>query len=140
MSETHFRGRVAQKALIVKDNNVLITRDSRDNVWELPGGRLDDGEEPKEGILREIREELGVEASIEKMFDIKTTWHDRDKETMIFIYYIVSLVDDDPEFKADPLEVAEMEWVDSVTVENFEFFPQFGEVLKAYFEQASNYD
>lgn len=50
----HFEGKVAQKAIIVKGNKVLITRDSKDDVWELPGGRLDESEEPLDAMKREI--------------------------------------------------------------------------------------
>jgi 8-oxo-dGTP diphosphatase len=52
----------------------LIFRDSRDRVllvhttygdqlWELPGGGLEPGELPPDGAVREVREELGVEAT-----------------------------------------------------------------------------
>lgn len=135
MSDTHFRGKVAQKVLLYKDNKVLITRDSRDKEFELPGGRLDNDEEPKEGILREIREELGIESKLEQIFDIKTMFHGRDKETMIFIYYTASLVEENPTFKTDPLEVEEMKWVDKDSLLEYDMFPQYKEVLIDYFNK-----
>jgi mutator protein MutT len=33
------------------------------DVWDLPGGLVDEGEDPKESLVRELREELGITAS-----------------------------------------------------------------------------
>ena len=40
--EQHFLGKVAQKVIIIRDNQVLLVRDPRQKseIWELPGGRL----------------------------------------------------------------------------------------------------
>lgn len=34
------------------------------NVWDVPGGHIEDGESPAEAVAREIREELGVEIQL----------------------------------------------------------------------------
>ncbi len=53
--------RVSVKALIRnKDGKVLVLKENQD-TWSLPGGGLDHGEDPKSGILRELKEELGIE-------------------------------------------------------------------------------
>lgn len=62
-TEVHFEGKIAQKGIIVKENKVLLVRDPRleEVIWEIPGGRMNIGEEPREAVTREIREELGIE-------------------------------------------------------------------------------
>ena len=45
---------------------LLFLRDDRPglpyaNMWDLPGGHVEDGETPEECIVREMREELGVD-------------------------------------------------------------------------------
>ena len=44
--EVHFCGKVAQKAVIEVDGKILVLRDPREKqeIWEIPGGRLNEGE------------------------------------------------------------------------------------------------
>jgi ADP-ribose pyrophosphatase YjhB (NUDIX family) len=52
--------RVSVKALITNDRGqVLVVKENQD-VWSLPGGGLDHGEDPSAGLARELKEELGV--------------------------------------------------------------------------------
>ena len=57
------RFEVSLKAFIVRDGRALFVREADSGYWELPGGRIDVGEEwvPQEVVLaREIAEELGA--------------------------------------------------------------------------------
>lgn len=53
-------------AVVHLDGKILITRralgHSLAGLWEFPGGKLEHEESPRECIIRELREELGVES------------------------------------------------------------------------------
>lgn len=54
--------RVSIKALVVKDGKILLVKESEamGGTWELPGGGLDFGEEPHDGLRREVLEEMNL--------------------------------------------------------------------------------
>ena len=132
--EEHFVGKVAQKVLLVKNDQVLITRDSRDTVWELPGERLNKGEDPATGLKREVFEELGVVIQVGQPVYVNQFKHTRDGAYAFVVVYTATLEDDLAAFTVDPVEVADMQWVTENTWNEYEFYPEYAKALKVYFE------
>ncbi len=49
---------VGVKAVIIKDEKILIVKHATKDFWDVPGGRIDDNESIKDTLKREISEEL----------------------------------------------------------------------------------
>ena len=56
---------VSAVALVDPDGRVLLAQrpngKSMAGLWEFPGGKVEDGEAPEAALIRELREELGIE-------------------------------------------------------------------------------
>jgi ADP-ribose pyrophosphatase YjhB (NUDIX family) len=99
--------RVVVEGICPKEGKILLVKGSRGLTkgrWSLPGGFLRFGETPQQGLLREIREELGLTGRIESLLDIKGKLGSESRLHWIMVFYRVFL-EGDP--RPDPDEIAE---------------------------------
>ena len=83
--------RIAVKAFIVKDNKLLLLRRRSNDVhspgkWDIPGGRLDIGENPFLGVKREAKEEVNLEINVVLPLDIQHFTRDDGQEITMIIF------------------------------------------------------
>lgn len=70
---------VVAAALIDEQGRILLAQrpegKSMAGLWEFPGGKLEPGELPEQALVRELREELGVEIHVDDLKPINFASH-----------------------------------------------------------------
>ena len=83
-------------AIITDHKRILLGKrrgDPRKGCWDIPGGFLEEGEHPEEGLRREMNEELGVEIEIIKFLGIfMDRYGPESDEHTLNIYYLVNIL------------------------------------------------
>ena len=58
--ETFTKTRAGNRAVIVRDEMILLSHETVSGWWLVPGGGMEDGESPEECCVREVEEETGL--------------------------------------------------------------------------------
>ena len=93
--------KIIQKAIIQKNNKYLILLRSQNapyfpEHWDFPGGKLEDGEDPFDGIRREVLEETNfiVEPiKVEGVYELDLD--NKGENTHRFVVYSSNLISED---------------------------------------------
>lgn len=96
--------------IVGDDRRVLITQRRADQAlplqWELPGGKVEPGEAPVDALVRELREELGVTATVGRIWDV--LFHPYPAFDLVMLVYACRLA---PGEAPRAVEVADLAWV-----------------------------
>ncbi len=108
-------------AIIRRGREFLISQRKDDDTfgsfWEFPGGKRNPGETFEQCVVRETREELGVEIKVVEKFDeMRKKYHDR----VIWLnFYLCSFLSGNPQ----PIECQKVLWTDLESLKDFKFPP-----------------
>jgi mutator protein MutT len=105
--------------LIFRDGKLLITQRHAGahlgGLWEFPGGKREPDETFEQCLVRELREELGVEAAVGALVEELT--HSYPEKTVHLKFFLCELVNGEPQ----PLDCAAVKWVDLAGLAAHEF-------------------
>ncbi len=135
--QTHFIGKIAVKAILAKKDKILLVRDPQDTdgTWEIPGGRMDEGETIENTLKREIHEELGAEVKLGKFVysqQFRRRADGLDGTLHCMLVYEAELMHPENPFTLDPKEVAETKWITKDELDNQKIFDNCRRALLAY--------
>ncbi len=100
-------------AIIVEEGRVLVSRRKEGShlagLWECPGGKVEPGEDPREALARELREELGVLATAGEVVEVTFHRYDDAGKAVLLLFFEAALAAASP--APEPIDVAEVAWV-----------------------------
>jgi mutator protein MutT len=106
-------------ALIFRGAKLLITqRHAKAHLggrWEFPGGKREAGESFEQCLVREIREELGVEIAVGELFEEIS--HAYPEKSVHLKFFLCKLIADEPQ----PLDCAAVKWIEKDGLDAHEF-------------------
>lgn len=114
-------------ALILNENrHVLLTHNCKNgnNRYEFSGGKVNDGEDPKDTTIRENMEELGIDIELLGVFGDYETFHPTEG-TFLCRTYFARIIRGIPR----PLEKGKMDWCDYVSYAKLEELAKDGTLV-----------
>ena len=113
---------------------VLLHQIDDNPYWSLPGGRGEEMESSRTGIMREMQEELGVNVTIERMlWAVENFYHRKDVDHHeIGFYYLLSLPEDHELYQRqgpfpgeEPAVPVQFQWHSLEALKDMRIFPAF---------------
>ena len=106
-------------ALIFRAGKLLVTQRHAHShlggLWEFPGGKREPGETFEQCLVREIREELGVDIAVGELFE--EVAHTYPEKSVHLKFFICKLLAGEPQ----PLDCAAVKWAGRAELANFQF-------------------
>jgi ADP-ribose pyrophosphatase YjhB (NUDIX family) len=109
---------IAQGLLRDADGRTLLCRLTYKPEWDLPGGVVEVGESPADGLVRELQEELGITVTVHGLVTVNwlPAWRGWDDACVMLFDLGVADASITDAMQLQPTEIAGVEWCDEETV------------------------
>jgi 8-oxo-dGTP diphosphatase len=112
---------VVSAAVVFRDGEVLVTqRPAQTHLagkWEFPGGKVERGEDPRETVVRECREECAIDVRVHDILEV--TFHAYPEKDVLLLFWECELLAG----TVQHLGVADHRWVAPAEVRRLDLPP-----------------
>ncbi|MBN2880777.1 8-oxo-dGTP diphosphatase MutT [Candidatus Woesearchaeota archaeon] len=121
---------VVVSAGIIRDAGKILITQRRPScgvaplLWEFPGGKIELDETPQNCLVREIKEEIGIEIESEELFDVFSFAYPEQLHVILIVYFAKKLSGVE-----QLLDIQDFRWVSIAEFNNFEFAPADVEIV-----------
>lgn len=122
-------------AMIISDDRILAMHDERSPYFYLPGGRVKLGETAEQAVIREVREELGIDARIARPLWLNQAFFTEDVDKLDYhelcIYFLMDALCSEPLERGKVFTLKEgnkthvFEWLEFDRLKDEYFYPIF---------------
>jgi 8-oxo-dGTP diphosphatase len=128
----HMHTVLVAAAILIEGGRVLLTQRKAGThlagVWEFPGGKVLAGEDPRDGLRRELAEELGIDAVVGEIVDVTFHRYEDVDQGVLLLFFEVALAAGSPGPRA--IDVASFAWAEADELDPAQFPPADLAVLK----------
>jgi len=114
---------IVAAGVLVENGRVLLAQRKPDahlgGAWELPGGKVEEGEDPRDALRRELAEELGIDVTVGEVVDVTFHWYEQAGKNILLLFFDVTRVPGSPDPRA--IDVAAFEWSDAAGLDPARF-------------------
>ena len=128
--------------ILIENNEILLVQQklSDKRNWSLPGGRLERGETLSQGLIREMKEETGLDVEIVRMLylcDVAAS-----SNTILHITFLIKRIGGEIELPSNEFDenpIHDVKFVPISELVQYGFSEKFIQVIRDEFSNAGNY-
>ena len=128
--------------ILIENNEILLVQQklSDKRNWSLPGGRLERGETLSQGLIREMKEETGLDVEIVRMLyicDVASS-----SNTILHITFLITRVGGELELPSNEFDenpIHDVKFVPVSELAQYGFSEKFMQVINDGFSNVGNY-
>lgn len=128
--------------ILIEDNNILLVKQkvSDKRAWSLPGGRLERGETLEQGIVREMKEETGLDVEMSRMLYVCDVG--ASSNTVLHITFLLKRIGGEIQLPTNELDenpIGDVKFVPVSELVKYGFDSKFVSVIEDNFPEVGNY-